>query len=257
MSKKTVNRREFLKLTAVGVAVAAGTRAITSTKASSEAPKGKRQWAMVIDQSKCTGCGYCTLACQAHNDVNPEIQWNKVVPDGVIGDMQVFVPRPCMHCEKAPCVEVCPVKASYYRDDGIVMMDYDRCIGCRYCQVACPYQARSFNWEKFTGENPAVPEWGTPEVERRPRGVPEKCSFCYQRVDRGLSLGLKPGMDEDASPACVVACPTGARAFGDLNDPESNVSKALRENASYRLRENLGTGPRVYYLPAVPERKEG
>ena len=99
-----------------------------------------------------------------------------------------IVPRPCMHCEKAPCVEVCPVKASYYRDDGIVMMDYDRCIGCRYCQIACPYEARSFNWEKFTGENPAVPEWGTPEVERRPRGVPEKCSFCYQTLDRGLSL---------------------------------------------------------------------
>jgi Fe-S-cluster-containing dehydrogenase component len=243
MSKKNINRREFLKMTAVGVAVAAGTRAVTSTKASSEAPKGKHQWAMVIDQSKCTGCGYCTLACQAHNDINPDIQWNKVVPDGMVGDMQVFVPR--------------PVKASYYRDDGIVMMDYDRCIGCRYCQVACPYEARSFNWEKFTGENPAVPEWGNPEVKRRPRGVPEKCSFCYQRIDRGLSLGLQPGADADASPACVVICPTGARMFGDLNDPETNVSRLLHENASYRLRENLGTGPRVYYLPAVPERKEG
>ncbi len=76
---------------------------------------------------------------------------------------KVYVPRPCMHCEKAPCVEVCPVEASYYRDDGIVMMDYDRCIGCRYCQVACPYEARSFNWTTFTGENPAVPEWGTPK----------------------------------------------------------------------------------------------
>jgi Fe-S-cluster-containing dehydrogenase component len=160
-----------------------------------------------------------------------------------------------MHCEKAPCVEVCPVKASYYRDDGIVMMDYDRCIGCRYCQVACPYNARSFNWEKFEGENPAVPKWGNPEVERRPRGVPEKCSFCYQRIDRGLSLGLTPGVDPDATPACVVACPTGARIFGDLNDPESNVSKALRENHTYRLRENLGTEPRVHYIAAVPEKE--
>jgi Fe-S-cluster-containing dehydrogenase component len=242
MSQKTLNRREFLKLTAVGVAVAAGTRAVTSTKASSEAPKGKHQWTMVIDQSKCIGCGYCTLACQAHNDVNPDIQWNKVTEVEMVADKHVFLPRPCMHCEKAPCVEVCPV---------IVMMDYDRCIGCRYCQIACPYEARSFNWEKFTGENPAVPEWGTAEVERRPRGVPEKCSFCYQRIDRGLELGLKPGIDADASPACVVICPVGARMFGDLNDPESNVSKALRENPSYRLREHLGTGPRVYYLPAV------
>jgi phenylacetyl-CoA:acceptor oxidoreductase 27-kDa subunit len=253
MSKQTIKRREFIKLTAVGLAVAAGTRAVTQTKASGDAPHGKRQWAMVIDQSKCTGCNYCTLACQAHNDVNPDIQWNKVLENGVVGDQQVYVPRPCMHCAKAPCVEVCPVKASYYREDGIVMMDYDRCIGCRYCQIACPYEARSFNWETFTGDNPAVPEWGTPEVDRRPRGVPEKCSFCYQRIDRGLSLGLTPGVDADATPACVVVCPTGARMFGDLNDPESSASTALRENASYRLRENLGTGPRVYYLPAVPD----
>ena len=256
MTEQNINRRDFLKLTAVGLAIAAGTRAVTQTKASGDAPQGERQWAMVIDQSKCTGCNYCTLACQAHNDVNREIQWNKVTETGTIGDQKVFLPRPCMHCVHAPCVEVCPVKASYYRDDGIVMMHYNRCIGCRYCQIACPYEARSFNWEAFTGDNPAVPEWGTPEVERRPRGVPEKCSFCYQRIDRGLSLGLTPGVDADATPACVVVCPVGARIFGDLNDPESNVSKALRENPSYRLRENLGTGPRFYYLPAVPEKTE-
>ena len=253
MTKPNINRREFIKLSAIGVAVIAGTRAVTGTQASSNTPKGKHQWAMVIDQSKCTGCNYCTLACQAHNDINPEIEWNTVVSDSAVGDQQVFIPRPCMHCEKAPCVEVCPVKASYYRDDGIVMMDYDRCIGCRYCQIACPYDARSFNWEKFTGTNPAVPEWGTPEVERRPRGVPEKCSFCYQTIDRGLSLGLTPGVDPDATPACVNVCPTGARIFGDLNDPESNVSKLLHEKYTYRLRENLGTGPRVYYIPAVAD----
>ena len=109
MSQKILNRREFLKLTAVGVAVAAGTRAVTSTKASSSAPKGKHQWAMVIDQSKCIGCGYCTLACQAHNDVNPDIQWNKVNEVDMVSDKHIFLPRPCMHCEKAPCVEVCPV----------------------------------------------------------------------------------------------------------------------------------------------------
>ena len=254
MASQHINRREFLKLTAVGAAVAAGTKAV-STKASGEAPKGKHQWAMVIDQSKCTGCEYCTRACQAHNDINPEIQWNKVIPDGTVGDKQVFVPRPCMHCEKAPCVSVCPVKASYYRDDGIVMMDYDRCIGCRYCQIACPYEARSFNWDEFSGKNPMVPQWGTPEVERRPRGVPEKCSFCYQTIDRGLAQGLTPGMDEDATPACVNVCPTGARIFGDLNDPESNVSKALRDNSTYRLRESLGTSPRVYYIPVVASKE--
>jgi phenylacetyl-CoA:acceptor oxidoreductase subunit 1 len=145
------------------------------------------------------------------------------------------------------------VRASYHRADGIVMMDYDRCIGCRYCEVACPYGARAFNWEEFTGPNPSVPTWGQPEVERRPRGVAEKCSFCYQRIDRGLSLGLTPGVDDDATPACVVTCPVGARAFGDLNDPESNVSKLLAQNPSYRLREDLGTNPRVHYLPAREE----
>jgi len=256
MDNSNANRRNFLKLAALGVAVAAGTQAIKTAGASSEAPKGKYQWAMVIDQSKCTGCGYCTLACRAHNDVAPEISWNEVSETGAVQGHITYIARPCMHCEKAPCVEVCPVKASYYRDDGIVMMDYDRCIGCRYCQVACPYNARAFNWKVFDGPNPAVPEWGSPEVERRPRGVPEKCSFCYQRLDRGLALGLTPGVDPDATPACCVVCPTGARVFGDLNDPNSNVSLLLQNNSHYRLREDLGTGPRVYYLPADAEEME-
>lgn len=249
------SRRDFIKLAAVGVAAAAGTRALGQAQAS-EGAKGEHQWAMVIDQSNCIGCKYCTLACQARNDINPEIEWNKVLEAGEVNGKMTYLPRPCMHCERAPCVEVCPVGASYYRDDGIVMMDYDRCIGCRYCQIACPYEARSFNWTAFEGENPAVPEWGNPEVERRPRGVPEKCSFCYQRIDRGLSLGLTPGVDPAATPACCVACPTGARTFGDLNDPESNVSQLLKKYPSYRLRENLGTGCRVYYIPAgaVPVR---
>jgi Fe-S-cluster-containing dehydrogenase component len=256
MTENNFNRRDFLKLSAIGVAVAAGTRAITQVEAS-DAQKGEHQWAMVIDQAKCTGCGYCTLACQAHNDVNPDIQWNKVLDAGEVNGKKVYLARPCMQCEHAPCVEVCPVGASYYRDDGIVMMDYNKCIGCRYCQVACPFDARSFNWEAFTEENPAVPEWGTPEVERRPRGVPEKCAFCYQRIDRGLELGLTPGVDADATPACVVACPTGARMFGGLNDHNSNVSQVLREHISYRLRENLGTGSRVYYLPVDDTVTEG
>jgi Fe-S-cluster-containing dehydrogenase component len=155
-----------------------------------------------------------------------------------------------MHCDHAPCVSVCPVKATYKRADGIVMMDYDRCIGCRYCQVACPYGARAFNWEKFDGDNPAVPEWGKPEVERRPRGVVEKCSFCYHRIERGLALGWQPGVAPEATPACVVACPVGARVFGDMNDPEANVTKMLATNPYFRLREDMGTDPRVYYLPA-------
>jgi phenylacetyl-CoA:acceptor oxidoreductase 27-kDa subunit len=245
---KKINRRDFLKIAGVGAATVAGLNLIRPAEASGVTP-GKHQWAMVIDQSKCTGCGYCTLACRAHNDVSPAIAWNQVIETGTIGDQKVYLPRPCMQCAHAPCVDVCPVKASYYRPDGIVMMDYDRCIGCRYCEVACPYGARSFNWKAFTEPNPAVPQWGEPEVERRPRGVVEKCAFCYQRIDRGLSLGLTPGVDDDATPACVVACPVGARIFGDRNDLNSNVSKLLRERPSYQLRDDLGTGPRVYYLP--------
>ena len=257
MTKRKMNRRDFLKIAAVGATAVTAARVIRRADASETTQAGPHQWAMVIDQSKCIGCGYCTLACQAHNDINPAIQWNRVNEVGMIAGKHVYLPRPCLHCEKAPCVEVCPVQATYAREDGIVMMDYDRCIGCRYCEVACPYQARSFNWRTFDGVNPVVPEWGQPEIERRPRGVVEKCSFCYQRIDRGLALGLTPGVDADATPACVVICPVGARVFGDLNDPQSIVSQWLGNNSSYRLREELGTGPRVYYLPAVPEKMEG
>ena len=166
---------------------------------------------------------------------------------------QSMPPLPCMHCENAPCVDICPVGATYHRADGIVMMDYERCIGCRYCQLACPYGARSFNWETYTGENTAVPEWGEPEIERRPRGVVEKCSFCFHRIDRGLAEGLTPGVDRQATPACVAVCPVGARIFGDLNDPDSPVSQALAKYPAVQLRQGLGTEPRVFYLPARRE----
>jgi Fe-S-cluster-containing dehydrogenase component len=253
MEAKKLNRRDFLKIVIVGSAAAGGLRLARGTAASETGGDSPHKWAMVIDQTKCIGCGHCTLACRANNDIPPDISWNRVLDAGQVGEKPVFIPRPCQHCEHAPCVEVCMVGASYRRPDGIVMMDYDKCIGCRYCEVACPYGARAFNWKEFTGPNPAVPAWGNPEVPRRPRGVVEKCSFCYQRIDRGLKLGLQPGVDELATPACVVACPVKARTFGDLNDPESEVSRLLKENPSYQLREDLGTAPRVYYLPAWEE----
>lgn len=214
--------------------------------------KVAHHWAMVIDLGACTGCNYCTYACKATNDTAEGITWNAVFEDKESFASDVFIPRPCMHCEHAPCVDVCPVGATFHRADGLIAMDYDRCIGCRYCQVACPYGARYFNWEENTQVNPMVPEWGSPEVARRPRGVIEKCTFCSQRLDAGVAAGKVPGIDPEATPACVNICPVGARVFGDLNDPDSKVSQLLASRESIVLREELGTHPRVHYL--LPER---
>jgi Fe-S-cluster-containing dehydrogenase component len=206
---------------------------------------------MVIDQGACIGCNYCTYGCLAVNDVREDAAWNEVHTVADLEEGRIYLPHPCMHCEHPPCVDVCPVKATYRRPDGLVVMDYDRCIGCRYCMLACPYEVRRFNWEPWQGENTYVPDWGLPEVDRRARGVVEKCTFCIQRIDHGLERGLIPGRDREATPACVVECPVEARFFGDLNDPESTVSRLLRLRPHIHLRDDLGTAPRVYYLPTM------
>jgi Fe-S-cluster-containing dehydrogenase component len=203
---------------------------------------------MVINLDACIGCEYCMRSCSAINDVNPDKPWNIVVEEKTSTGNTFYFSRPCLHCQNAPCVEVCPVKATYHREDGLVVMDYDRCIGCRYCQVACPYDARKFNWELIPYENPYVPTYGTPEVDRRPRGVVEKCTFCIHRVDSALENGQVPGESPGTSPACVNICPVGARVFGNLNDPDSHISQVLA-NPTIRLREELGAEPSVYYIP--------
>jgi Fe-S-cluster-containing dehydrogenase component len=254
-----MNRREFLKLTLALFGSLAGHKLfgkLSIARARESISSGRQKWGMVIDQNACVGCGACIKACQANNDINPEMAWNRLYSSTKNGDKEIFTPIACQQCEHAPCVSVCPVGASYRRDDGIVMMDYERCIGCRYCLLACPYGARSFNWDTFSGSNPAIPEWGEPDIERRPRGVVEKCTFCYQRIDRGLAEGLTPGVDEAATPACVNACPMNARIFGDLNDSNSPVSIALKSSPAFRLLESLGTSPRVYYLPPQPVAEE-
>jgi Fe-S-cluster-containing dehydrogenase component len=216
---------------------------------SSHHETGEFHWGMIIDLSQCIGCEYCLRACSATNDVRPEKPWNIVIPEETSTGSRFYFTRPCLHCQNAPCVEVCPVGATYHRDDGLVVMDYDRCIGCRYCQVACPYEARNFNWEAPLYENPYVPTWGVPEVERRPRGVVEKCTFCIQRIDEGLEKGLEPGVDREATPACVNECPVGARIFGNLNDPESEISILREESTNFRLKEELGVDASVFYIP--------
>jgi Fe-S-cluster-containing dehydrogenase component len=213
------------------------------------ASDSKHRWGMVINLHKCIGCEYCVYACQAVNDVKDDMQWNVHLVDRTETGNIFHMTRPCLHCQDAPCVAVCPVEATFVRDDGIVIMDYDRCIGCRYCEVACPYGARHFNWEAREGPSGYQAVWGQAEVEQRPRGVIEKCTFCVHRIDRGLSLGLIPGVDRAATPACVNICPVEARIFGDLNDPNSRISQIIAHNPTFRLREDLGTEPNVYYIP--------
>ena len=274
MSKKKqkvtldLTRRDFLVMagTAAGSVVAAQIlttgvlspfgglkqRQVTGDEAPEKA-SSEYHWGMLINLEKCIGCEYCLRSCSATNDVLDDKPWNIVVEDQMENGQTFFFSRPCLHCQDAPCVEVCPVQATYHREDGLVMMDYDRCIGCRYCEVACPYDARKFNWADRTDVNPYIPTWGTAEVPRRPRGVVEKCTFCVHRIDAGLAAGLMPGIDREATPACVNACPVGARVFGNLKDENSKVSQAIANNPTIRLREELGTEPSVYYIPAEKE----
>jgi phenylacetyl-CoA:acceptor oxidoreductase subunit 1 len=218
-------------------------------EAGGHGPSGEHHWGMVISLDKCIGCEYCMRACSAVNDVAPDKPWNIVVEEQNSAGNKFFFSRPCLHCANAPCVEVCPVKATYHRGDGLVVMDYERCIGCRYCEVACPYDARKFNWAARDDVNEFIPTWGIAEVERRPRGVVEKCTFCKHRIDDGLNTGLTPGVDPEATPACVNACPVGARVFGDMKNPDSQVSILIKNNPTIELREELGTKPSVLYIP--------
>ena len=257
---RLLNRREFLTIAGLTAATAVFTQLFDQGPLSPDAIQGlERQtsasgeysWHMVIDLDKCIGCQYCIWACQATNDVpDPEMRWNVGFPERTDRGVDFYMTRPCLHCQEAPCVKVCPVGATWVREDGIVEMDYVRCIGCRYCQVACPYDVRRFNWKAPAEDqiNIHQPTWGSKEIPDRPRGVIEKCTFCVHRIDRGLEYGLVPGVDRSATPACVVACPVDARAFGDINDPESPVSRYLAQHDTFRLREDFGTEPKVHYV---------
>ncbi|MDQ7819668.1 MAG: 4Fe-4S dicluster domain-containing protein [Armatimonadota bacterium] len=205
-----------------------------------------RRWVMVIDLARCDGCRECTRACQAMHFLPGGQEWIRVyeMRDHELG-APYWLPRPCMQCDNPPCVKVCPVSATWKREDGIVMQDTSRCIGCRFCMAACPYQARSFNW--VDPEVPGMPdepyamEWN--RVHRR--GTTEKCIFCPALLAEGRL------------PACAAACPMGAIYFGDQGeDAVTNsqgetvrLSELVAANAGYRLLEELGTEPRVYYLP--------
>lgn len=208
------------------------------------------RWVMVADLRRCVGCQTCTAACRHANATPPGVQWRRVldIETGEYPDVhRTFVPTGCNHCDEPPCLEVCPSTATRKRDDGIVTIDYDLCIGCAYCAVACPYDARfKVSRAEFAYTEPMENE----EIRNDPRrvNVSTKCTFCVDRIDSGLANGLVPGRDPDATPACVNSCIAGALHFGDLDDPESNVSRLLADNRHFRMHEDLGTGPGFYYL---------
>jgi len=208
------------------------------------------RWAMTADLRRCVGCQTCTAACKHTNATRPEVQWRRVL-DMEFGEYpdvkRVFVPVGCQHCEDPPCMTVCPTTATKQRPDGIVTIDYDLCIGCSYCAVACPYQAR-YKTDKASFAYGAPLQSESKRRDDSRLSVATKCTFCVDRIDAGLAAGLKPGIDPAATPACVNSCIADALAFGDLEDPNSNVSQLLENNQSFRMHEELGTKPGFHYL---------
>lgn len=247
------------------------------------------KWGMVIDLDKCTGCQACTLACAMENKRLPTESWQDVLfyAEGEYPHVKLsWLPRPCMHCENPSCVYVCPTGATYKTDDGVVLVNWDLCIGCKYCVIACPYGVRFFSDDKspiepdvrevFPADDGRVwnPPWRMPaEFEDAslgigvpPPGVATKCTFCYHKISRAPK-GVAD-LDEDDPelkeyvPPCVRACPPKARYFGDLDNPESRVNRLIADRGGVRLLDQTGNRPQVYYLAgggaaAVPTGREG
>ena len=210
-----------------------------------------------LDLSRCIGCRRCVHACVKENNQSrePEIQWIKVLelekeegvnlqhaehyynPDEVPREGHFYMPVQCQQCKKPPCVKVCPVGATWREKDGIVVVDYNWCIGCRYCMAACPYGARHFNWgEPQIASKDVNPETHYLGNRPRPKGVVEKCTFCIQRTREGRY------------PACVEVCPVGARKFGNLLDPESEIRRVMETKRVFVFKEELATEPQFYYF---------
>jgi phenylacetyl-CoA:acceptor oxidoreductase 27-kDa subunit len=209
------------------------------------------RYVMVIDLRRCVGCQTCTAACKTAHATPPGVQWRRVL-DLETGEFpevrRSFVPVSCMHCEHPPCEEVCPTTATKKREDGLVTIDYDTCIGCANCVMACPYEARSIVHEPryAYGEQPIPPERIRFDPARI--GVATKCTFCKDRIDAAARTGQKPGRDPEVTPACVNSCISGAMVFGDRDDPASDVNRLLSQTEHFRMHEELGTNPGVYYI---------
>jgi molybdopterin-containing oxidoreductase family iron-sulfur binding subunit len=225
------------------------------------------RWTMVVDLDRCIGCGACTTACYSENNVG--VVGRKNVEQGrhmawlhIQRYMQSeqpfirFLPMLCQHCDEAPCESVCPVFAPQHNAEGINNQVYNRCIGTRFCSQNCPYKVRRFNW--FTWKHDKPLQWQlNPDVTVREKGVMEKCSFCIQRIN-GARLQARDEnrliRDGEFSPACVQTCPTDALVFGSLLDPNSRVSKLIKETRAYQLLRELNAKPGVIYLKRITQR---
>lgn len=265
--KPTLPRRSLIRRVAVSVLAAVAMLARRSRPAvASDAegtPTTQHRWGMTIDLDRCTGCDSCVTACRVENNVaaagpaeemtGAGVYWMDVLHTrGADGTIESPMPVPCMQCDDAPCVRVCPVGATYQTADGIVAQIYDRCIGCRFCQVACPYGRRFFNWAEPSWPGSQV-QHVNPSVSVRPSGTVEKCNFCQHRIRDKLERSRLAGesvrdSEMQTLTACAQACPTRAITFGDLADPDSRVSRLASGPRASRLLEHLGTKPRVWYL---------
>jgi phenylacetyl-CoA:acceptor oxidoreductase subunit 1 len=213
------------------------------------------RWGMVINLMKCTRCHACIAACRIEHFLPMGMNWPRLIAweTDVPGEELTTIPVRCNQCKDAPCVEVCPAEATKKREDGIVYVDNDICVGCRYCIIACPYQNRTFfSRDKDPGYFPGYERTRFEKAGRKiyphTAGTTEKCDFCMERIDAGLAKGLVPGKDREATPACVNACQARALTFGDLDDPESEVSKLIKEKNAFQLHPEYGTDPSVYYI---------
>lgn len=214
---------------------------------------------MVINLNRCVACYACVVKCKQEHFLPKGILWNRLLisETGKFPDAKKNVyPILCNHCKDPACVKVCPTGATQQREDGIVWIDQNKCMGCKHCMIACPYQIRTYYAEeKAYFPNQDLTDWEKMGKLFYPlrTGAVYKCNFCKERIDRGIQLGLKPGIDREATPACVIICPSKARYFGDLDDHKSEVSKLIREKGAVQLYPRYGTDPCIYYIGGLEE----